>query len=1816
MSLRRPASGRRVGAGILRVDAARAIQKLREYQLANPISWILESIRAAVASGATRIDLQGDSNDIWLRWNGPAWERAHLPELLSELVSPASAQHGQELRLLATGINSALGLDLAYIDLYRIENQQAEKVRYMPELLETTEVDGESLLLKTLTLEEAEVPSRVGDASMFLHLRRRVGLEPLRNLLRGEPPEFEVARVACGDLAVPITIGKQEFGSYCKQSDVLRVPLERDIDGFLALLDPADMKELGQTHVSEHGVRIASYILKTIPGFTHASVPVRLYVNAERMPTNASRSDVRRTAHPIKAAESQLPDLIEKLCAQLFALLEPGAKLDMPEQRREELRAGALALLASAVAGSNWDMRAWWKLDGPCGELAKLSLLRNAGGSQRSLVDSWEPDILHVGREPLPENIRDSFCNVLWVPPGDPAAALMAGDVDPAAMKLRLRTVRTQLRAKRRFQKHAQQEPRFERVPRNWVRAPLDAAVVGTCAPLARTYYTNGEICLLQRGEVGTIRVLVEGREIEQVEFASELPFIAIVSDSRLRPDPTYRSVIRDRHYKSMIMMVRSAAIRCVEAMCNLPPAPFVQREAASEEELRILVQKALRAAHSGQLGGGLNRDTPLVKREVWPLVTGGWASLHDLRELKVLATVPSAEEIVATPTHTTVICPDPLMQALLQIRLEPQTFVIHYKAKHLSARPDTALELAQKWVFMNPNAVALAIEEAGLRASIAWGFSKKGLSIRHHGQHLVSHQLPEGTVSLVIDSDEVVPTHDWAEVRDGAGLEERDYAAWEVALVRAFASALVGCAPRELVASTQAIGLESLAGRCFIKAVIDCEDLEQLLGAELLEELQTAFLFRGRSANDLAKMYSVSIDYLDSPPLRLDTGDWQPLIAMKSLAEFAARLAGRSLTNASGQLQSRRDAQERHANRQAHLKQVPISPYSLMQGSPVVIDFHGESVQGLVGIGTSRNQCQLFLLCDERQFFQSELWSKLPLVAALEIDSSLADERFESIPDTTSAQITSEVSGCAQALVEAALGSAPYALANNAEVREFCTLWLEGPESTGEMQKWIVETAMFSDQRGQPLALADSFRDGNPLRTSTYDGEWLEPEEGEARTELDESVLMVPELAASEFKRLWKSIWSAQVSEDVSVDMNRLQMQRRVRQGLVSVPTVPGDANVKRRLMDLVASESLGEICFFDGAQTEVRLYEEGLVSASVLFDTYPTVIVAIEAPELLTSPGVHMISTAERPALQARVERLTLALLQDVLAAGKLPDWLRLQLSRGLLCGDISATNTPELASRALMRTTAGAWVSWEDLVEQEKHFGDVWCVRSGDERTPLDPHRIVLALPPSEFVVKSPLQLVLADEELALDKEARANQAREPLHELALNAEQASYALTSIELKTSDGLQGVVAPLLPRSGEKRGVKAYRTMRSIGHGADPCSWPTLAVINDPALTPNRTWSAPKDDAHWKHVGEAIAKASDDALMKHIPLPKGSITSHWVGRYVESRKPRYLARGIVLRGRLWLTGSTEPGTIEVQGAGGTTHYQLRVAWRGRELYLPVHGKLLCHGAASVKLAPCLQELGDILYSQLLLRVSSYKSIDEDSKAAHIAMGLASKHLKLTDSSQTFSCFAPVPLNASALKSLILGESMVAMSGTEPLHSSAMTPTLINDGSELSKTLVRLLGSRLYHHEAFVPAESVIVALDAEPLALDTKPMEPKASTPPHVLQGLADDFEEHLRTLDLNTGYVAAIHIEPGRTSPLLSLETDVLVFAGDNEHLRAIEAERITGSIRYQGALDLLVMHALAVFNDGWMLVDAGERRALTLLLRQTLSSASENQ
>ncbi len=70
MSATNPGARRAVATGHIKVDARRARAKLREHLLVDLHLYALEIARSAVASGARRIDLRYDADDVVITWDG------------------------------------------------------------------------------------------------------------------------------------------------------------------------------------------------------------------------------------------------------------------------------------------------------------------------------------------------------------------------------------------------------------------------------------------------------------------------------------------------------------------------------------------------------------------------------------------------------------------------------------------------------------------------------------------------------------------------------------------------------------------------------------------------------------------------------------------------------------------------------------------------------------------------------------------------------------------------------------------------------------------------------------------------------------------------------------------------------------------------------------------------------------------------------------------------------------------------------------------------------------------------------------------------------------------------------------------------------------------------------------------------------------------------------------------------------------------------------------------------------------------------------------------------------------------------------------------------------------------------------------------------------------------------------------------------------------------------------------------------------------------------------------------------------------------
>ncbi|HEY8428249.1 MAG TPA: hypothetical protein VIL20_07735, partial [Sandaracinaceae bacterium] len=661
----RPApAGKRVATGRLRVDAARAVDKLRAYQLPDPSMWALEVVRAATLAGATRIRAYGDADDVAIAWDGPPIDPRDLERLFDELVDPAPAANRRYLRLLATGVNTALGLDPRWVDVISCEGEgRARAVRYTPRLLERGE-DGTARGLRELAAEERAPVPLAPARGVLVHVRRPPLLGALPILIGlGEPAELSWLRRCAADVRVPLEIGRAVLGRERSHGDLLRVALGEGLDGFLALTDPSFASSEPRLDVAELGVVLARYALP-IDGLEEprAKVPLRLFVDAERMPTNASRSAVRIEDPPVSNALAIVHERLEVLVDRLAAELSGEGTHAWTPHRRERLRAAALVLLAAPIAGRYWrdDLSAIEEAGAygrSVAKLAALPLVRDALGRPRapaSFARHAGVEHVHAAVDPVPEEAEPWLGEVLWAPPGDPAAFLV-GAWRPVPSSVLLRRVRRHRGAREAWLRQRPRAPEVAEAPGQLLAVPIAAPPESfeSCAPryaFALAAGAKGQLVLCdpRSTRAGSVVLRLEGRALERVSIELPVPIVAEVEHPALRPTVDHRGAERDGVLDAVLGAVRASAIVACEALARRMgggvehgdgaelraawiAGPTEPDRLAVAQLVRGAIELAVFLAPLGALDELRASRSPLLDAAAWPVLGGAWRSLRDI---------------------------------------------------------------------------------------------------------------------------------------------------------------------------------------------------------------------------------------------------------------------------------------------------------------------------------------------------------------------------------------------------------------------------------------------------------------------------------------------------------------------------------------------------------------------------------------------------------------------------------------------------------------------------------------------------------------------------------------------------------------------------------------------------------------------------------------------------------------------------------------------------------------------------------------------------------------------------------------------------------------------------------------------------------------------------------------------------------------------------------------------------------------------------------------------------------------------------------
>jgi hypothetical protein len=1822
-------TGQRVGGGRLRVDAARAVDKLRDYQLADPALWVLEVIRAAVLAGAERIDVHGDTDDVSVGWEGRSIDPDDLTRLFDELVDPAPRADRRHLRLLATGVNTALGTEPRWVDVIACEGDEVRAVRYTPGVLERTGDAAEGL--RNLTVETRARPARAPARGALVHLRRFPMLSAMPILVGiGEPRELTVVRRACDDLGVPLTIqGRAQIGRERSHEDLLRLQLDEGLDGFLALLDPSFAQDEGRLEVAELGVHLARYTLP-LPGLEErrGKVPVRLFVNAPRMPTNASRSAVRLEDPPVRdalvRAHALLPRLVETLVKELG---EAPTHAWSPTQR-ERLREAALALLAAAVAGEDWRDRVH-ALSGAYGEavapLAQMPLVRDAMGRPRapkSFSRRLGSDVVWYGKEPVPSELEPWLGEVAWVPPGDAAARLLGAWEAPSAARL-LASARSAKAARERWLEEPVRPASVPVGPGQLLSVPLKApgrslrSVIGPA--LFGLQGVEGEVVIgdPRRSTSATVSLRVGGRELEEVGLGLPIAVSAVADSTALRPAPDYRTVERDDAFDAVMRAVRAGVVVACEALAwELLRAPKQGARATVrgvwEEDSLLRVVRAGLALATELVGADAVRrsSSPLLLSPTVRLLGGGTCTVREVLDevaRGVLAWVPPGTA-GALPGRVVVL--DEQERATFEALLGPLRLLDGRPALRRPSVDVSAVPIPQ-------SSAAILLEEPHRRVHIAWNDGPCTLELVHRGRLIERRPLVGGRCHVVVEDARLVPDESFTALRDGGNDYPLD--AWEHALAHAFVDALDGSPPKALrvdastprAASVAWAALLELLGAGDPKAVLGDARVAKLRRAPLVTLLGTD---EPTSLDALAKRFDDEIPFVPvGTRATVDLGDFAAACLSPREAHVYAQLLGRAFVDATEELTARVRAAARTEALEAH-RQKPVEPLPAWTAMAVTVSGRGFR-PSQVAFAWELGVAPEIQVRVEGRAFLPKVEAPWPVRAVLDFDATAVDDAFLGLTPAAKRKVGYVLArGARELLAELPQQDAPALLA-----------W---PPARALLDAWVLQRGVtaadhrlghalaavraFRNIQGEHASVQESCTENGAVRVAVWDEPWLGPKDDRASV-YDHGVIALPrdEAEAARLRAVLEALAPAGL-RDVTTAIARLQAERRVERGLVQAPRVPEvpDARFRYPLSELLAQVPevaevlpLGEAALTRGPLAKLLLFDAGVSHRALELELVPRVVVAAESPLLpRNAPLRPNVQTTLEGALRA-VTAQVIRRVVDSTPPEQLPPWVRRELRESCLVGG-TETHYAHLATTPMFETTTGGWLTPTALREQHERFGPVWWTRAPIDWAPLEEGRVALRLQPEEARrLGSWVAVMDGTQELELDRRARANRDRPPVVSLEPSEAERREALSVVRLEPEppdESARGVVILWKPGRGEP-GVWLHREMRPLGRVDDPCHWPTLARIDDPALTPNRTWDGVDETIRLATIRQRLREAVASELLRLVPTPNKKLT------VVRARSVPRDALGLppkaVLEGVAWLEREP-PGVgrlVLLDDRGERTFEPTR---EGRPL--PIHGTLWLAGASfGVELAP---RIAQVFYAQLVQRAAA--SLRDEPAATslelvHVLHGIAHRAVDSASLTSVLPCFAPPSCTiASLFERVAKGERVVRVTPDEleavrAVHPTEALPLFVDDGSPVAVALRDVLGGSVVGFQSALRER--VLGEAAEPL--------------PVVVGGAARDgardvalqaaLEERLR--DAGVPGVTWVELVRGRKRPAVTVEGYGVQLAAAHPEVRALREAVESGAPSRDARLALFVARVVGALRRSRAVGMETEHAVLRALLER---------
>ncbi len=647
--------GSTVSSGVFRVDAKRALAKLRAFRLAEPHHWVLEILRAASSAKARSVDVKSDTDDIIIRFDG----KEFAPEVMKDLLAQALDSTGQgdrrSARYLSLGVAGALGLNPKWI-----------KIRSGEVALEIHPPDDVAV-------------SAVSQKGTFIHVRKRFGWDVVMAAFENVTPEETAIREHATRYGPTLSLNEHRVdrGEIFKGGLVVSSAYESDgMD--LTVGIPSD-GDGGKIVFDIDGVVVAHRAIELPGRFVVA------WARCDRMRRNASGSDVVDSDAAVKQVLAKIDELSLDVTRKMGTLIAEGK---VSETWRTRYR--------------DYALECWGNTKLPV--RAVLSGFAIIPG----LYEDWYSpnDFEREHREGRP-----IYCALENFPRGStptPIARLQSANLDPIAKLLPAKQLTNagkliRGRARANEQKH------------RWLSCPVEDLVL----PVGGRYLTrasiagpnvSGEVGMVESANEGAfVRFLCQGRFVQQGDVESLAPFRlrAIVNWQKDVPEKLWAELPSDKLWSLVRAAIDAAAEKAVLSGLagKTRPEPGFAAHA-----LDLIVRRATAGVPLAMLNPALR------EAEIFPLAGEGVTSLQALANRKswwfvgasTRTSLLSGDPVLVLPTElceaVAKLAPERLVSARARLRREIE----------IRARLDGPKQIAKL-----KNAVTVDIEGEGLTGQV-----------------------------------------------------------------------------------------------------------------------------------------------------------------------------------------------------------------------------------------------------------------------------------------------------------------------------------------------------------------------------------------------------------------------------------------------------------------------------------------------------------------------------------------------------------------------------------------------------------------------------------------------------------------------------------------------------------------------------------------------------------------------------------------------------------------------------------------------------------------------------------------------------------------------------------------------------------------------------------------------------------------------------------------------------------------------------------------------------------------------------------------